>query len=156
MQVVETRPNPTAGVLPGSDFADAFRIDGLSAGANAETLARQAFTNMPRWITALMDLRNLVVLPLGLVRRNPDQASQARGFGFPVLSSRPDQVVMGLNDRHLDFRLVIEMSPSRDRQLSATATTYVRTHNLLGRVYLTFVKPFHRVIVPAMLRAAAR
>jgi hypothetical protein len=30
-------------------------------------------------------------------------------------------------------------------------STAVKTHNLLGRVYLALVKPFHRIIVPAML-----
>ena len=32
-----------------------------------------------------------------------------------------------------------------------TATTFVRTRNRLGRLYLAAVKPFHHVIVPAML-----
>ena len=32
-----------------------------------------------------------------------------------------------------------------------TASTVVKTHNLLGRADLAIVKPFHRIIVPAML-----
>ena len=35
-----------------------------------------------------------------------------------------------------------------------TASTAVRTHNLLGRIYLAIVKPFHRIVVPAMLAQA--
>ena len=31
------------------------------------------------------------------------------------------------------------------------ATTYVKTHNRLGRIYLAAVMPFHRLIVPAMM-----
>ncbi|MGL4560515.1 MAG: DUF2867 domain-containing protein, partial [Afipia sp.] len=30
--------------------------------------------------------------------------------------------------------------------------TLVMTHNLLGRAYLATIMPFHRIIVPAMLR----
>ena len=35
-----------------------------------------------------------------------------------------------------------------------TATTLVLTHNWLGRTYLAVIMPFHRLIVPAMLRKA--
>jgi hypothetical protein len=32
-----------------------------------------------------------------------------------------------------------------------TATTLVRTHNRLGRLYLTSILPFHRLITKSML-----
>jgi hypothetical protein len=41
--------------------------------------------------------------------------------------------------------------PIADGGQSVSATTYVKTHNTLGRFYLTVVKPFHRIIVPVML-----
>jgi hypothetical protein len=31
----------------------------------------------------------------------------------------------------------------------------VLTHNLLGRTYLAIIRPFHRLVVPAMLRQVA-
>jgi hypothetical protein len=36
-----------------------------------------------------------------------------------------------------------------------TATTIVRTHNLLGRAYLATILPFHRLIVQQMLSQVA-
>jgi hypothetical protein len=33
-----------------------------------------------------------------------------------------------------------------------TATTLVKTHNWFGRTYLAIIIPFHRLIVPALLR----
>jgi Protein of unknown function (DUF2867) len=36
-----------------------------------------------------------------------------------------------------------------------TATTLVKTHNVFGRLYLAIILPFHRLIVPAMLRQIA-
>jgi hypothetical protein len=33
-----------------------------------------------------------------------------------------------------------------------TATTVVLMHNWLGRIYLTVIKPFHRMVVRSMLR----
>jgi hypothetical protein len=49
---------------------------------------------------------------------------------------------------------VIEVAGAGDHR-SVTATTLVLTHNRLGRAYLAAVKPFHRRVVPAMLRQVA-
>ena len=35
---------------------------------------------------------------------------------------------------------------------NVTLTTLVLTHNLLGRIYLAVIMPFHRLVVRAMLR----
>jgi hypothetical protein len=74
---------------------------------------------------------------------------------FPVVSASPERVVMGFDDVHLDFRVVIDVTPEGSGQ-QVTATTFVRTRNRLGRLYLAAVKPFHRVIVPAMLAQVGR
>jgi hypothetical protein len=51
----------------------------------------------------------------------------------------------------LDFRVVVDVTPPGGvRQV--TATTLVKTHNRLGRTYLAIILPFHRRIVPALLR----
>ena len=73
---------------------------------------------------------------------------------FPVVSETPDRLVAGFNDRHLDFRVVVDVTPPGDvRQV--TATTLVLTHNWLGRAYLAIILPFHRMIVRALLRQVA-
>ena len=74
---------------------------------------------------------------------------------FPVVSETPDRLVAGFNDRHLDFRVVVDVVGA-DGSRHVTATTLVLTHNLLGRTYLAIIMPFHRLIVPAMLRQVAR
>lgn len=59
--------------------------------------------------------------------------------------------MLGLDDRHLDFRIVVEVTELGAGRQEVAASTIVKTHNLLGRTYLAVVKPFHRIIVPAML-----
>ena len=39
---------------------------------------------------------------------------------------------------------------------AVTATTLVRTHNLLGRTYLAMVMPFHRRVVPGVMMQIER
>ena len=102
----------------------------------------------PRWVDVLLMLRNFAVAPFGLKRGAP-MGSGRIGI-FPVVSASPERVVMGFDDAHLDFRVVIEVAPEAGGH-RVTATTFVRTRNRLGRLYLAVVKPFHRAIVPAML-----
>ena len=69
---------------------------------------------------------------------------------FPVVSQTPDRLIAGFNDRHLDFRVVVDVTaPGGVRQV--TATTLVE-HNWFGRTYLAIIMPFHRLIVPAARR----
>jgi len=63
-------------------------------------------------------------------------------------------LVAGLDDAHLDFRLVVDVAGT-GAERRVTATTLVLTHNLLGRAYLAVILPFHRLIVPSMLRKIA-
>lgn len=154
MKIAETAPRPAGAILPGSDFADAWQLDGLPPD-DAATIAARAFGAAPRWVDALLALRNLMVGPFGLKTGKEHAPKDKALVGiFPVISERPDQIVLGLDDRHLDFRVVVDVVPVQGRTIAATATTYVRTHNRFGRLYLMVVKPFHRVIVPAMLRRA--
>ena len=139
-------------LLPGAQFSDAFRI-----AVNDDTLiARQAaermFERQPRWIGGLMRLRNLIVAPLGLKTPSHGRALAADSIGlFPVISETPGRIVAGFDDKHLDFRVIVEVSGAAPRR-DVTATTLVMTHNLLGRAYLATIMPFHRIIVPAMMR----
>jgi hypothetical protein len=73
---------------------------------------------------------------------------------FPVISETPERLVAGFDDRHLDFRVVVDVASSGQGQ-DVTATTLVLTHNLLGRTYLAIITPFHRLIARTMLRQVA-
>jgi hypothetical protein len=145
------------GLLPGADFADAFSFVVDDPSLDAITAAHRAIDRPPGWIAGLMWLRDLFVRPFGLVTRRDDALVKLQRIGaFPVLSESPARVVMGLADKHLDFRLAIEVAALDERRREVVATTLVRTHNLLGKVYLAIVLPFHRRIVPSMMARAAR
>jgi hypothetical protein len=133
--------------LPGADFTDAYSIH-VAQPFDALEAARRMVGRRPRWVDGLLVLRNLAVTPFGLKRSAP--AGVERIGIFPVVSASPDRVVMGFDDAHLDFRVVVEVVPEGSGQ-RVTATTFVRTRNRLGRLYLAAVMPFHRVIVAAML-----
>jgi Protein of unknown function (DUF2867) len=74
---------------------------------------------------------------------------------FKVYQRSEDEILMGEDDRHLDFRVSVLLQVRHDERW-AVITTVVRFNNWLGRVYFLPVRPLHRLIVPAMMRNAVR
>jgi hypothetical protein len=145
----------TGALLAGSQFSDAFSVSVEGGALDARQAAEKMFGRPPRWIGTLMALRNCLVAPFGLKTPSPIRQASARTVGiFPVLSETPSRLVAGLDDSHLDFRVVVDVASSGDGQ-RVTATTLVLTHNRLGRAYLAIILPFHRLIVRSMLRRVA-
>jgi hypothetical protein len=142
-------------LLPGAQFADAYRIEVNDRALNARQAAERMIARQPRWADALVTLRNLVVAPFGLKTSGASPAAPREMIGiFPIVSQAPDRLVAGFNDKHLDFRLVVDVATLGVTQ-QVTATTLVLTHNRLGRTYLAIIMPFHRLIVRALLRQVA-
>jgi hypothetical protein len=148
-EISVTLPHPA---LPGADWADCFETLSGDAELTADAAARRAFEMMPGWVGGLMALRNLLVKPFGL-KGDPEAASAGvpRIGMFPVISSTPTQSVLGFDDRHLDFRIVVETEAFQDKQTAVRLMTLVKRHNLLGRAYLTVIMPFHKLIVATVL-----
>lgn len=146
-----TVPNAsTKPLLAGAQFSDAFSIT-VNEDIDARHAAERMMTRASPWIDALLALRNIIVAPFGLKNGNHKDASLDVIGIFPVVSQAPRRLVAGFDDKHLDFRVVVDVSDAESGR-TVTATTLVLTHNLLGRVYLATILPFHRLVVPSMLR----
>lgn len=144
-------------LLHGADFADAFAFVVDDPAIDAMVAAERAMATPPRWVGSLMLLRDLVVTPLGLRTRYDASLTRTTRIGaFPVLSKAPERVVLGFDDKHLDFRVAIDVAMLDARRRRVTATTLVRTHNWLGRTYLAMVMPFHRRVVPGVMMQIVR
>lgn len=145
----------TSALLAGAQFVDAFSIAVDDDALDARHAAQRMLGRSPRWIKALMALRNSLVAPFGLKTPVPRKPAAVDTIGaFPVISEAHDRLVAGFNDKHLDFRVVVDVATEAGERC-VTATTLVLTHNLLGRTYLAIILPFHRLIVPSMLRQVA-
>jgi hypothetical protein len=158
-------PVPTDSALTplysGADLLDAFAVH-LPAGASddLEVLARAAFARPAPWIRALMLVRDTVMATVGVKSSTAiGAAAAARGpvIGFfPLLSKSPGELVVGADDRHLDFRAAIMLRPGAAGGRELVAVTVVHCHNRLGRTYLAIIAPFHRMIVRANLERAEK
>ncbi|WP_367718796.1 DUF2867 domain-containing protein [Nitratireductor sp. GISD-1A_MAKvit] len=137
-------------VLPGARFSDTFSAVSRQL-VDANTALERGFGGFPGWVEALMRLRNRIVRPFGL--KTPQQAvGQARKVIFPVLEQSPERVVLGTDDRHLDFRVILGTCELNEGRTRISCTTLVRPHNLAGWLYLGAVLPFHKLIVASTVR----
>ena len=156
MRVLEVTPEiDPATLLAGAQFMDAYRLDVDDENLDARRAAMLMMARAPRWVDVLVVLRNIIVAPFGLKTSGEDRRAPRDIIGiFPVVSETPERLVAGFNDKHLNFRVVVDVATFGQKQ-SVTATTLVLTHNWLGRTYLRIIMPFHRMVVRAMLRQVA-
>lgn len=131
--------------LKSNDFLDCYRVkSALSTHEAAEII-----TNFPLWARFLVSVRNVITAPLGLLKEAPE-AKDKVGL-FPVESETESELIAGFNDKHLNFRISVI---AQDGYIFLS--TWVHTHNMLGRVYLKTITPFHILIVRnALIRVKA-
>lgn len=123
------------------------------------------FSGRSRIGSTLFTIRNNIVRLFGLKTpgkvsnklkmRDSFKCEPGDQFGlFKVFDKTENEVILGENDKHLDFRVSLFIDRILDEagQKSLTITTTVKFNNLFGRVYFLFVRPFHKLIVPAMLK----
>jgi hypothetical protein len=108
----------------------------------------------PAWVEMLTALRDILVKPFGLKTGDEIRAERYGDYEFdfaPVLYRSDQEIVMGMNDRHLYFRMsVLKVAQNENSQLFLT--TVVRFNNVGGRIYFGLIRLFHGLIVRTMLK----
>ncbi|AZQ53728.1 DUF2867 domain-containing protein [Burkholderia cenocepacia] len=140
-----------------ADFADAFSVAlPATARTDAESLARHIFAGQPQWIAMLLRVRDMVVWPLGLKGTAELKAAHGDRISiFRVFERHDDEIILGEDDKHLDFRVSVLVQPaSDDLPQRLTLTTLVFYNRPLGRAYLGVIAPFHRLVVRSSLDSA--
>lgn len=162
-QVALPSQSAVATAFKSGSLADAFSIQlPADASANPDVLARFIFSHQPSWIGALTKVRDAIVAGFGLKTAKhlatlSGDAAASRISIFKVYSTSETEIVLGENDKHLDFRVSILCTPGSPPNVGnqLTLSTVVHCHNRLGRAYLSVIAPFHRQVVKASLRRAA-
>lgn len=124
------------------------------------------FTSSPEWVGKLFDLRNKIVSLVGLktAGKMSEKEQQLENFKcevgeqlglFKVFHKTENEVVMGEDDKHLNFRISLFFNSSsldlNKKELFISTT--VEFKNWFGKLYFLPVRPFHKIIVPAMLKS---
>lgn len=134
------------------DYFDSYMIVKNTSDSVGEVTRK--LLKAPGWVNALGKLRDMLVKPFGLKTENDIKNEHAgnQEFDFaPVLYRSDQEIVMGMNDKHLYFRLsVLKVTQQKDSQVYLT--TVVRFNNLGGRIYFALIRLFHGLIVRTMLK----
>lgn len=142
-------------LLPKIDFFDIFsttnHVDSL------EVISNKIFNTTPTWIAFLFKIRNSIANIIGLKYELPADFNENFKVGgyikfFKIFDITEHQVVLGADDKHLNFKAVI--TRTTEASYNIKVTTLVEYNNHLGKVYMTIVKPFHRIVIKRMIKNA--
>lgn len=139
------------------DFADAFST--TNHVNTMEEITNLVFGTAPGWVDALFAIRNKIVRVFGLETKMPDDYNERFEVGgyvkfFKIFAVSDDEVILGADDAHLNFRALI--TNDRSDVFNIKVTTLVEYNNVMGRVYMGLIKPFHRLIVKRMVSSATK
>jgi hypothetical protein len=163
MEVAVPAASKVRRAVKGVHFCDAYQAP-LSRAMSVEDASRAIFGHASSLGRALMTVRGWMVRPFGLLhptreqmrageenrQRLPLRVGERVGI-FTVHSIEPQELIAGEDDRHLDFRVSVFKAADG---ATVTLSTVVHINNLLGRVYIALIKPFHKLIVRSMLQNA--
>ncbi len=144
-------------------FADAYEAVLLEPDRSPTQIFLQATRATPGWVSMLMSWRNAVARRVGLKDLSDRRAGLARGAVEPAVGERlgifsvlrrtERELVLGIDDRHLDVRVSVWKSPE-GAPARYVVSTVVKVHNALGRAYMVPVARIHPRVVRAMMRRA--
>jgi hypothetical protein len=150
--------------LAGAHFQDCFEMPVAADAPCALDFYLGVVRRTPAWVDTLMTARNRAVALVGLKDLGHlgslDPARTARDYRvgdrigiFKLLQLSENEVILGDSDKHLDVKVSV-YKRAEASQHKVSVSTVVHIHNRLGRLYMLFVAPVHKRIVPAMLARA--
>jgi len=147
--------------LASAYFYDSYEVQVDTCGKTALEIYIDTVGRTPALMNFLMTTRNRIVSLFGLKNlglfADLDGSRSASSYNvgdrvgiFSILSLSDEEVVLHDDDKHLQAK--VSVYKYSDEEHRAAVTTVVHVKNLLGKAYLFFVVPAHKLIVPLMLR----
>ncbi|MFD2562730.1 DUF2867 domain-containing protein [Aquimarina rubra] len=151
------------------DYSDSFKAEFTDKEDTTDiiVMTKAFFSASPGWIGKLFVLRNKMVSVFGLktgnkIKGKEDVLQNFKGeigeqIGiFKVFNKSDNEIILGEDDSHLNFRVSLLLEPKEDSRKNLTISTIVNFNNWFGKLYFLPVKPFHKLIVPAMLKSTIK
>ncbi|MFY9088610.1 DUF2867 domain-containing protein [Arcobacter aquimarinus] len=134
------------------DFADSYKIESLK-DEEIKEIYLKLLSNNSTLIKSLMSFRNKIMSLFGFKTEikysnniKDIQVGNKVGF-FSIYYIDEHEIIAGEKDKHLDFCVSFYKNDT-----DLTVTTLVQYNNFFGKIYMTFVKPFHKIVVKNMLK----
>ena len=117
---------------------------------------------IPKWLDILLNLRNVIARIFGLktgkigeIYKNSEKlfVKQDHMIGdIFIFFKDKNHLIVELNDKHLDFRFSIFIW-QKEGITKVSLSTIVKINNIFGWIYFFLIKPFHRLIIPNLLKS---
>jgi hypothetical protein len=142
-------------LLPKIDFHDTFSTSNRKD--SLQEITNLVFNTTPKWVEVLFHIRNKIMAWFGLNMKKPADYNEEYKVGgyvqfFKIFSIDENKVILGADDSHLNFRAVILKDESLVNNIKVI--TLVEYNNWKGKVYMSIIKPFHRLVVKNMVKNA--
>jgi len=134
-------------------FRDSYRTPLTHPQASVAEIFFGVFGHHPLWMKSVLIARNRVASLCGLdvptsseimKPKVKDSYKVGDKIGpWPIFSLTQSELVAGRDNKHLDFRLSVLKEPNGEA-MNTVISTVCTTHNAFGRLYLSFIIPFHK------------
>lgn len=149
------------------DYVDSFQgqFNDKFQKIGTTEIGKSFFSSGPKWIDRLFAFRNKLVGLFGLKTSGniTDRQKMIDNFKcekgeqiglFKVFDKTTNEIILGEDDKHLNFRVSLFIDQQNENKTGKilTISTTVKFNNWFGRLYFLPVRPFHKLIVPTMLK----
>ena len=146
------------------NFVESLAFDFESSSPpSADDVMVAFWTDQPKWISALIKLRGILVKPFGLSSGESsidEFAGLIRQGGSGSFASVPaksdNETVLCLDDKHLVAYLSASITALGNGKNRVVVSTLVRFYKRFGRVYFYAILPFHGILVRSQVKRALR
>ena len=127
------------------DYYDTFSLEVKNNKLSPKEIIQKIFGHNPVWLQLLYRLRTCLVKPFGIDTKVIETS-------VLIVEESNQEAVMRKDDKHLLFYAAVSIEQISDVIQNVQITTLVKYHNWIGRSYFFCIKPFHRIIVPCVLK----
>ena len=150
-------------VIDRANFCDAYQGSMDHPDLGVVDIFHGIFGHRPNWMNALLIARNKAAALAGLetpsnaeilnVERRHHYAVGEKIGPWPIFYLGPDELIVGRNNKHMDFRLSI-MKVRENGKPSVIVSTICTVNNMFGSLYLSSIIPFHKFGVRKLIANA--
>lgn len=128
-----------------ADYYDTFSVEINDNKLLPKDIISRIFGYYPVWLQILYKIRKCLMKPFG-IETKPLPVKNL------IVEEGMQEAVMKKDDKHLLFYVEVYIEPLSNGKQVIELITLVKYHNWIGRTYFFCIKPFHRVIVPYVLK----
>lgn len=142
-----------------SYYRDAFKLQVNKTELDAKNVYHSIFGFLPKPVQFALSFRNSIVKHFGFSASNTEMAlplediEAGKKAGFLIIESvEPTEVICGAYEPNMDMWLsVLKLS---DDEFAVSTLVNLKTKT--GKVYMAFIKPFHKVVAKYCIKQALK